>query len=306
MSEASGVIADVSDTAFWVAHHRGAEGARSDAMFRDPLATVLAGERGKAIAEAMPAAAFTAWLVSVRTVLIDNFIEQALAEGVDTVLNLGAGLDTRPYRMDLPPGLDWIEVDYPDVIALKETRLAGETPRCALRRVRLDLADLPKRRELFAEIDGKAQKLLVLTEGVAPYLSTDDVGALADDLKALRHIAYWIVDYHSPAALKQRSRRMDRYMRNAPFKFAPDDWFAFFASHGWECKEMRYLVEEAERLKRRMPLSLMMFFMWAMRSLRSTPEQRAGFRKMAGFALLAPRRAGLSLSRATRHANASC
>ena len=34
--------------------------------------------------------------------------------------NLAAGLDTRPYRMDLPPSLRWIEVDLPDILDYKE------------------------------------------------------------------------------------------------------------------------------------------------------------------------------------------
>ena len=37
-------------------------------------------------------------------------------------------------------------------------------------------------------------------------------------------------------------------MRNAPFQFLPEDWFGFFSAHGWRCKELRYLPEEAERL----------------------------------------------------------
>ncbi|MDE3110116.1 MAG: class I SAM-dependent methyltransferase, partial [Acidobacteriota bacterium] len=44
----------VSDTAFWVAHYRAIEGERPDALFHDPLAGVLAGERGRNIAEHMP------------------------------------------------------------------------------------------------------------------------------------------------------------------------------------------------------------------------------------------------------------
>ena len=43
-----------------------------------------------------------AWSVVIRTVIIDNLIREAIGEGVDTILNLGAGLDTRPYRMALP------------------------------------------------------------------------------------------------------------------------------------------------------------------------------------------------------------
>src|SRR5262245_61052111 len=91
------LIDDVSDTAFWIAHYRGLETERPDALFRDPLAKLLAGDRGKQIAETMPRANFTSWAVVMRTCMIDDFIRFAIAQGVDTVLNLGAGLDTRPY-----------------------------------------------------------------------------------------------------------------------------------------------------------------------------------------------------------------
>jgi methyltransferase (TIGR00027 family) len=128
----TGAIEHVSDTAFLIAHFRAVESERKDALFRDPLAEVLSGERGRAIAGAWPTIAMTAWMTAVRTVVIDDYIKEAVARGVQTIVNLGAGLDTRPYRMELPPTLEWIEVDYPDVIAFKEERLRGETPRCRL------------------------------------------------------------------------------------------------------------------------------------------------------------------------------
>src|SRR3954462_4287550 len=88
----------VSDTALWVAHYRAEESERPDALFRDPFAKALAGERGRRIAQAMGATAkYTRWTLVIRTVLIDRYIEAAIAGGVDTILNLGAGLDTRPY-----------------------------------------------------------------------------------------------------------------------------------------------------------------------------------------------------------------
>src|SRR4029079_10340009 len=166
------LIENVSDTAFWVAHHRGLEGERADALFSDPLATVLAGERGRRIAESMPQPQMTTWALVIRTCIIDDFIREALAKGADTILNLGAGLDTRPYRMDLPPSLAGIEVDYPAVIAFKEERLAQEKPRCSLERIKLDLADVEARRRMLAGLGARGSKLLVLTEGVVPYLTT--------------------------------------------------------------------------------------------------------------------------------------
>jgi O-methyltransferase involved in polyketide biosynthesis len=61
----------------------------------------------------MPGRFLTAWAVVVRTCIIDDYIRTAVEGGVDTILNLGCGLDTRPYRMDLPKSLLWIEADYP-------------------------------------------------------------------------------------------------------------------------------------------------------------------------------------------------
>jgi O-methyltransferase involved in polyketide biosynthesis len=39
-------IRNVSDTARWAAHYRALESAREDALFLDPLAQRLAGDRG--------------------------------------------------------------------------------------------------------------------------------------------------------------------------------------------------------------------------------------------------------------------
>ena len=221
---AAPLIENVSDTAFWVAHHRALEGERADALFRDPLAGVLAGDHGRLIAETMPQPAMTTWAVVIRTCIIDDFIREAIAQGADTILNLGAGLDTRPYRMELPASLTWIEADYPDMIAFKESRLAGEAPRCKLTRLKLDLADTSARRQMLAGVEASAKKMLVLTEGVIPYLTEEAVGSLADDLRALKSARWWIVDYFSPQVLRMRARRMKHKMQNAPFKFTPDDW----------------------------------------------------------------------------------
>src|SRR5450432_1729282 len=106
------LIRDVSDTSFWIAHHRAVETRRPDALFRDSLAARLSGERGAKIATGMPAVRMTGWTVVMRTCLIDDYITCAVRNGVDIVLNIGAGLDTRPYRMALPASLEWIEADF--------------------------------------------------------------------------------------------------------------------------------------------------------------------------------------------------
>ena len=74
----SSEISHVSDTALWVAALRGREGERADSGFHDPLATMLAGIRGRKIAGAMPRSALVAWSMAVRTTAIDLLINDAL------------------------------------------------------------------------------------------------------------------------------------------------------------------------------------------------------------------------------------
>ncbi len=284
----NGTVENVSDTAFWVAHYRGVETKRTDALFRDPLAAVLAGEHGRRIAEAMPRPFISSWVIAVRTRIIDEFIGAAVANGIDTALNLGAGLDTRPYRMDLPATLNWIEADYPAVIGYKEGLLAREVPRFRLMRLKGDLANAAERQRVLADANAQAKKMLVLTEGVVPYLSLDDAGALADDLRKLDHAAYWIVDYFSKELLKQRERLLAGRLKNAPFIFDPDDWFAFFERHGWRASDVRYLGEEGERFGRRVEMPAVGKIIFAGQWLFSSKERRAHTKKSAGYVLLEP------------------
>jgi O-methyltransferase involved in polyketide biosynthesis len=172
---------------------------------------------------------YTEWAVISRTVIIDRFINQKIKEGVDTIINLGAGLDTRPYRMTLPSQLRWVEADYLNIIEHKNKLLGSERPNCNLMRLAVDLSDGHRRRSFLAEATSSSQNVLVLTEGVIPYLSSDQVEELGKDLLAQRKIQYWIAEYLDPKVylyLKRTVRTLK--MKNAPFKFYPDDWYGFF------------------------------------------------------------------------------
>src|ERR1700737_4548586 len=159
-------LRNISDTARWVAYYRAMETERSDATFRDPYARKLAGQRGEEIVRTLRGGKRGAWAMIVRTALFDELILKVLArEAVDAVLNLAAGLDTRPYRLPLASSLQWIEVDFPETIAYKEELLAGESPRCHLERVPLDLAAPEARRSLFTRINERASRVLVVAEG---------------------------------------------------------------------------------------------------------------------------------------------
>src|SRR5215472_3318803 len=93
------LIRNISDTALWVAVYRARESERRDALFRDPYARRLAGERGEQIAAKSPRRASPEWPFVARTIRFDQIIDERIRQGADMVINLAAGLDTRPYRM---------------------------------------------------------------------------------------------------------------------------------------------------------------------------------------------------------------
>jgi O-methyltransferase involved in polyketide biosynthesis len=94
--------------------------------------------------------------------------------------------------MSLSESLRWIEVDYPPLIELKEGRLALDVPSCKVERVKMDLADLGARRRFLTDVDEHSKHVLVLTEGVVPYLTVEQVGALADDIRKMRAARGWM------------------------------------------------------------------------------------------------------------------
>src|SRR5207245_10451396 len=152
------------------------ESERPDALFRDPYARKLAGERGERILASMRKGRAWAWPMVVRTAVMDELILRAIArDGVGTVLNLAAGLDTRPYRLPLSPALRWVEVDFPDVIAYKQAPLAGERPACALEQVGMDITDVANRRAVFDRIGAATRPVLLVIEGPLVYPTPESV-----------------------------------------------------------------------------------------------------------------------------------
>ena len=246
------VIRNISDTARWAAMYRAIETDRPDALFRDPYARKLAGERGQKIVDLLPERQRFAWAWTLRTVLFDRFIRQELERGVDMVVNLAAGLDARPYRMPLPSTLQWIEVDLPELLAYKESFLSDATPVCRLERIALDLADVAGRRNLFARLATRAKKVLVLTEGLLIYLTPDEVAALAHDLVSPPSFQRWVLDIASPGLLRMMQKQMGDKLEaaQAPFKFAPPEGPPFFEQHGWRVLEVEPTLQNAARLRR--------------------------------------------------------
>ena len=280
-SKTPAVVENISDTARWAAVFRARENERPDALFHDPFAERLAGQRGFEIANTLPDGNKHEWAWVTRTYLFDQFLTRELRQGADMVVNLAAGLDARPYRMALPASLPWIEVDLPGIFTYKEEILKREKPNCALERIRLDLSDIKARQELFAELDRRAKRIVVITEGLLIYLSSEQVAELERGLATGSHFQRWILDLASPGLLRMMQRTTGRHLSEvgAPFKFAPPEGPAFFSPCGWELVEVQGMLKTAARFKRP-PLLLRLL------ALLPEPKGPAGKRPWSGVCLL--------------------
>jgi methyltransferase (TIGR00027 family) len=278
-------IEHVSDTARWVAVYRAMESERPDALFSDPFARKLAGEKGDEIVRTMKDARTRAWAMIVRTQVFDEIIMAEVAtDGIDLVVNLAAGLDARPWRLALPLSLRWVDVDLPDILRYKLDTLGDAKPRCAYEAVEADLTDASVRQALFARLGAGSKRALILTEGLLIYLGAEQVGALAADLHAQPSFERWVIDLANPRLLKMMTKSWGASVAagNAPFKFAPAEGTAFFRDFGWEERAFHSTMEEAERLDREMK----MMWLWKFLGRFYPARMREEFRRMSGIVVL--------------------
>lgn len=276
-------IRNVSDTALWVAIYRAMESERPDAIFHDPYARRLGGARGESILRELPGGEAMSWSLVVRTAAIDEIVARCVREGARTVLNLAAGLDARPYRMDLPRDLRWVHVDMPDMIDYFRAGMAGETPRCRLEFVAADLRHADVRRDVLANAATEGP-VLAITEGLLIYLRAEDVAALARDLHDVAKARWWLADLASPLLLKLLERTWSPVVRagNAPFLFGPRENTGFFSPYGWREEEFRSHWDEGLRLKR----TIRRVWFWRTLMAISPAARREKIRRMSGMMLL--------------------
>ena len=175
------LIRDVSDTARWMAvYPRPRDRARRRGVPRSASRPRWPASAGERIAATLSFANENAWSFTARTYLFDRIVAKQVAQGCDLVLNLAAGLDTRPYRHgSLPASLRWVEVDLPEILDYKE-----QDPRrrdAGLRARARPPRPLERRRARAACSTGSApapRQILVLSEGLLLYLMRGEVGAL--------------------------------------------------------------------------------------------------------------------------------
>lgn len=192
-------LTGVSMTAFGVAFIRARESLREDRLYNDPYADAFVATARKAYLDpGAPSEAASRWTQIEQ--LVDQFYEgrtlgvragddraQAwVNSGGKQLVMLGAGLDTRPYRMDLPADLRWFELDLPEMFEFKEPVLknVGATATCDRRVVPVDLRTDWVSPLLAAGFQPDVPTAWI-DEGTIPYLSRDDATGVATNITQL-------------------------------------------------------------------------------------------------------------------------
>ncbi len=253
-------VKHVSHTAWLVAAFRAQESERPDAHFRDPLAKkLLGGLENDYLSKFSKEERSDHWLLAVRTWQIDQLIQKAIQNGVRTIFNLGAGLDTRPYRLSLPVDLltqiSWFEADFPDVVAYKNKTLEKDIPRCKLNRISIDLGNKTERLSLLNLMNQQVGPSLVLTEGLLAYLPHESVSELAQDLILTTSCEYWLMDVFNRSILAVLDNFRNHEVRQSEndgvqLKFMPESMVSFLAPFGWELKDFLSFRSGAIQLNR--------------------------------------------------------
>ncbi|MEV0683273.1 SAM-dependent methyltransferase [Nocardia sp. NPDC050378] len=185
MSEVNAPVVGVALSALGVALIREMESRRPDRLYDDALASAfVAAARGDFSGTAVGAARwsrvealaeqfFPGRSVGVR--LVDDQVADAVAAGCRQLVLLGAGLDTRAYRLGLPADVTVYELDLPALFSFKEPvlRATGAMPTTRRRILPIDLREewASRLRDTGFRPD---QPTVWIDEGALPYLPAAD------------------------------------------------------------------------------------------------------------------------------------
>ncbi|MGX1675420.1 class I SAM-dependent methyltransferase [Streptomyces sp. NPDC055400] len=232
-------------TAVGVARVRALESERENALFRDPLAQAFATAGGRGLSSpplpgdeaARRRRLGVAFSIVIRTRFLDDLLQEACASGVRQVVLLGAGMDSRAFRMDWPEGTRLFEVDTAAPLDFKASVLRQEraVARCERITVEVDLReDWPG--ALAAAGHDPAVPTVWIAEGLLIYLPEDAVELLLARISARSAAG-------SRMGLTLGSRGViERFgvdaVPGSPASMwvseMPDDPVGWLAGHGWE------------------------------------------------------------------------
>lgn len=201
-SHKDGERKNVGHTALAVALLRSLEHKSPNSIIYDPFAEHLASEGAEFFLEFLKNKAPNAiekycFGLAVRTRKIDEELLKSFREGIDQVVVIGAGLDSRAWRLgkcnytlpgdeQLFRNVSWFEIDFPEVLEYKLNALKKFSTICKTYvPVTADLS-LPSWTDKFLKTTYDPKKRTVwLLEGLTTYLTEEELSLLITRLTSI-------------------------------------------------------------------------------------------------------------------------
>ncbi|BCL40150.1 SAM-dependent methyltransferase [Nostoc sp. MS1] len=173
-----------------MAAYRAVECQRSDRLFDDPFAAKLVTPEAQMIALEDPEEEGRAFL-AVRTRFFDDFLLSSVGIAPQ-VVNLGAGMDTRAFRLNWPQETKYYEIDYPEVLNYKNEILKNVPTTCSRYSVAVDLTDTNWVELLLQQGYDKNIPSVWLLEGLIYYLNQTEAHILLKTITEITSAESWI------------------------------------------------------------------------------------------------------------------
>jgi len=206
------VASGFSKTALMVAGYRARATARAGSICRDPYAAALAGEEGLELSRNYDRVYPIGELyTSVRTAFIDGEVIAAIRRGMQRIVILGAGMDTRAARLG-HEGVRFYEVDgaASQDEKLRRLRSIADYPIDAATYVSCDFEREDFVERLTEKGFSTAEPAFIVWEGVVCYLTEAAVRATLQRIaNACEPSTMVLFDYFSKKLTEGRSKRAD-------------------------------------------------------------------------------------------------
>ena len=221
----------VSKTAFYCCGVRMQDAESARPVIGDNYAKRLMSEEGLQYWEEfkefkMPNASNIA-----RAHVIDNYLRQLLSARPDsTVILIGAGLDSRAYRLT---GGSWVEIDEPGVIEYKNEKLPVSECENPLVRIPIDF-ETQKLTDKLSNYRNRSGVIIII-EGVLMYLTMAEREALVSILTSLFAVHVVLCDLMTKKFFEKLGQPLHKKIKahGASFTDMMNDPADLFLRHGY-------------------------------------------------------------------------
>lgn len=184
--------------------------------------------------------------LGLRSKFFDDYYIDSWRADVGQAVLVGAGLDSRAFRLAWPKGCTLFEIDQPSVIEFKERVLGGlkAQPRCVRHVVGSDLCRNWTEELEYAGFDA-TRSTTWLVEGVFPYLSKNDERQLLDSIHRLSAPGSRIGATYFPRSQFDKSesgRELNEFGFDLSLllnREAREDMDRYLAAKGWDVEVSR-------------------------------------------------------------------